>query len=224
MVNAVIFDWDGTLADTKEVVVQAFQEALVEVSCAVTDRFIERLMGVGTKKTFEEALKKCKVEFDDAMLESLVRDKIESQVELFRKVCLFKGAIELLGELKGRIKIALATMSGRKVINKLLTEKRIKNCFDVVVTADDVSKPKPDPEIFFVSAAKLGVKSEDCIVMEDSVFGIRAAKKAGMKCIAVPSGAYSREELQEEVPDLIVDTLTEKEKILNFVFSNRLAK
>jgi len=220
MVKAVIFDWDGTLADTKEAVVQTFQEALVEVNCAVTDKFIERLMGVGTKKTFEEALKKCNVEFDDAMLESLVRDKIESQVELFEKVSLFKGAAELLGELKGRTKISLATMSGRKVINRLLSEKRIESCFDVVITADDVAKPKPDPEVFLVAAAKLGVKSKDCIVIEDSIFGVRAAREAGMKCIAVLSGAYSREELLEEVPDLIIDSLTEKEKILQFIFSS----
>lgn len=220
MVKAVIFDWDGTLADTKEAVVQTFQEALVEVNCAVTDKFIERLMGIGTKKTFEEALKKCNVEFDDAMLDSLVRDKIESQVELFEKVSLFKGAFELLGELKGRTKISLATMSGRKVINRLLSEKRIESCFDVVITADDVAKPKPDPEVFLVAAAKLGVKSKDCIVIEDSVFGVRAAREAGMKCIAVLSGAYSREELLEEVPDLIIDSLTEKEKILQFIFSN----
>jgi beta-phosphoglucomutase len=114
----------------------------------------------------------------------------------------------------------LATMSGRKVIDKLLPEKRIANCFDVVVTADDVSKPKPDPEVFLVSAAKLGVNPKDCVVVEDSVFGVRAAKEAKMRCIVIPSGAYSKDELRKENPDLIVDALTEKEKILCFIFSN----
>jgi beta-phosphoglucomutase len=220
MTEAVIFDWDGTLADTTKVVVQAFQGVLVEVGCVIADRFIERLMGVGTKKTFEEALKECNIEFDDAMLDNLVRDKIESQVELFEEVSLFKGATELLEELQGRTKIALATMSGRKVIDRLLLEKRIKSCFKVLVTADDVTKPKPDPEVFLVSAAKLGVDPKDCVVIEDSVFGVKAAKAAKMKCIAVPSGAYSRNELQEENPDLIVDALTEKERILNFIFND----
>jgi beta-phosphoglucomutase len=220
MTEAVIFDWDGTLADTTKVVVQAFQGVLVEVGCVIADRFIERLMGVGTKKTFEEALKECNIEFDDAMLDNLVRDKIESQVELFEEVGLFKGATELLEELQGRTKIALATMSGRKVIDRLLLEKRIESCFKVLVTADDVNKPKPDPEVFLVSAAKLGVDPKDCVVIEDSVFGVKAAKAAKMKCIAVPSGAYSRNELQEENPDLIVDALTEKERILNFIFND----
>jgi beta-phosphoglucomutase len=219
MIEAVIFDWDGTLADTKWAVVQAFQKVLVEVGCLVSDRFIERLMGVGTKMTIEEAFKKCNIVFDDEQLEHLVRDKIESQVELFEKVSLFEGATELLEELQGRTKIALATMSGRKVINKLLPEKNVESCFDFVVTADDVSKPKPNPEVFVVSAAKLGVDPKDCVVLEDSIFGVRAAKEAGMKCIALPSGAYSKDELLKENPDLIVDALTEKEKILHFIFS-----
>jgi beta-phosphoglucomutase len=222
MIKAVIFDWDGTLADTKRAVVQAFQGALVEVGCLVSNRFIERLMGVGTKKTFEEAFKKCNIEFDDKQLENLVRDKIESQVELFEKVGLFEGATELLEELHRRIKVALATMRGRKVIDKLLPEKRIEACFDVVVTADDVSKPKPNPEVFLVSAARLGVDPKNCVVVEDSVFGVRAAKEAEMKCIVVPSGAYSKNELQKENPDLIVDSLMGKEKIMQFVFGNSL--
>jgi beta-phosphoglucomutase len=220
MVKAVIFDWDGTLADTKQAVVQAFQNVLVEVGCVVTDRFVERLLGVGTKNTLEKALRECDIEFDDEMLENLVRDKIESQVELFETVNLFEGATELLSELQGRTRIALATMSGRKVIDKLLPAKKIEGCFDVVVTADDVSKPKPDPEVFLASAANLGVDPEDCVVLEDSVFGVRAAKEVKMKCIAVPSGAYSAEELQKEGPDVLVDALTEKERILQFIFDS----
>ncbi len=220
MIKAVIFDWDGTLADTKRAVVQAFQKVLVEVGCLVSDRFIERLMGVGTKKTFKEALKKCNIKFDDEQLENLVRDKIESQVELFEKVSLFEGATELLEELHGRTKIALATMSGRKVIEKLLPEKRIESFFDAVVTADDIVMPKPNPEVFMVSAAKLGVEPKNCVVIEDSIFGVRAAKEVKMKCIAVSSGAYDESELQEENPELIIDSLTEKERIIHFIFSN----
>ena len=221
MVKAVIFDWDGTLADTRDAVVRAFQKVLVEAGCVVTDRFIERRMGIGTKKTIEEALKECNIRFDDKTLENVVRQKIRIQASLTNIVSLFEGATELLEALQGRIKIALATMSGRKVVDRLLPEKRIEGYFDVVVTADEVSKPKPDPEVFLVSAAKLGVDSEDCVVVEDSVFGVRAAKAAKMKCIAAPSGAYTKEELQEENPDLMIDVLTEKEKILHFIFSNR---
>jgi len=220
MVKAVIFDWDGTLADTKKAVVRSFQKVLVEAGCLVSDEFIERRVGIGTKRTLEEVLEECNVRFDDEMLEKLTREKIRIQANLTNIVSLFEGAIELLQNLQGRIKIALATMSSRKVVGKLLSEKRIGGYFDVVVTADEIVKPKPDPEVFFVSAARLGVDPEDCVVVEDSVFGVRAAKAAEMKCIAVSSGAYSRVELRKEKPDIIVDALTEKERILHFIFGS----
>ena len=220
MIKAVIFDWDGTLADTKEAVVRSFQKVLVEAGCLVSDEFIERRVGVGTKKTLEEVLEECDVRFDDEMLKNLAGEKIRIQANLTEIVSLFDGAIELLENLQGRIKIALATMSSRKVVDKLLSEKRIGGYFDVVVSADEIFKPKPDPEVFLVSATKLGVKPEDCVVVEDSVFGVRAAKAAKMKCIAVSSGAYSWEELQEENPDLMINSLVEKERILHFIFGS----
>ncbi len=221
MVTAVIFDWDGTLADTRGAVVQSFQKVLKEASCSVSDEFIERRMGIGTRKTILEAFRECHMRIDVSTLEKLAEEKIRIQAELVDIVSLFDGATDLLEELQGKTKIALATMSHRKVVDKILPEKKIRGFFDVVVTADDVVKPKPDPEVFLVSAAKLGVKTEDCVVVEDSVFGVRAAKTAGMLCIAVPSGVYSREELEEENPDLIVGSLVEKGKILNFVFGSK---
>jgi HAD superfamily hydrolase (TIGR01509 family) len=220
MVKAVIFDWDGTLADTKKAVVQSFQKVLGEAGCSVSDGFIERRMGIGTKKTIIEAFRECHMRLDVSTLEKLAKEKIRIQARLTYIVRLFDGVAELLEALHGRIQIALATMSSRKVVDKLLPEKRIEGYFDFVITADEIVNPKPNPEVFLVSAAKLGVKPEDCVVVEDSVFGVRAAKAAGMKCIAVSSGAYSREELGKEKPDIIVNALTEKETILHFIFGS----
>ncbi|MBN1784533.1 MAG: HAD family phosphatase [Candidatus Bathyarchaeota archaeon] len=220
MVKAVIFDWDGTIADTRNAVVQTFQKVLKEAECRVSDEFIERRMGIGTKKTILEAFRKCKMRIDVSTLEKLAEEKIKMHAGLADSINLFNGATELLEELQGKTKIALATMSNRKVVDTLLPAKKISEYFDVTVTADDVGKPKPDPEVFLVSAAKLGVKKEDCVVIEDSVFGVRAAKTAGMWCIAVTSGVYNREELEKENPDLIIGSLVEKAKILNFVFDS----
>ncbi len=219
-VQAVIFDWDGTLADTKKAVVQSFQEILGEVGCMVSNEFIEKRMGIGTKNTIQEAFEECNLKYDDGMLENLAKEKIRIQKSLTKIVSLSEGATELLEALQGRIMIGLATMSSREVIDRLVLEKRIGEYFDVVVTADEIVKSKPDPEIFLVSASKLGVNPEDCVVVEDSVFGVKGAKVAKMKCIAVSSGAYNREELRKEMPDIIVDALTEKEKITRFIFGS----
>jgi HAD superfamily hydrolase (TIGR01509 family) len=221
MAKAVIFDWDGTLADTRKAVVQSFQTVLTAAGCRVSDEFIARRMGIGTKKTIIEAFRECHMRLDVSTLEKLADEKVRIQAGLADIVSLFDGAAELLEALQDKTKIALATMSSRKVVDKLLPAKRITAYFDVVVSADEVAYPKPDPEVFLIAAKKLGVTPEDCVVVEDSVFGVRAAKAANMKCVAVPSGAYSKEELEQEQPDLMIDSLLEKERILKFVFGSK---
>lgn len=220
MLEAVIFDWDGTLADTKKAVLQSFQKVLQQAGCRISNDFIIRRMGIGTKKTIIQAFRECNMKLDVLTLEKLTVEKINAQAKLTDVVYLFEGTMELLKRLEGNVKIALSTMSGRKVIDRLLSEKKIKGFFDVIVSADDVECPKPNPEVFLLSAKELKVAPEDCVVIEDSVFGVRAAKAARMKCIAVPTGGYSGEELLEEKPDLMINSLVEREKILHFVFGD----
>ncbi len=88
----------------------------------------------------------------------------------------------------------------------------------MVLSADEVLNPKPDPEIFLKCASKLGLHLEQCVVIEDSVFGVRAAKEAMMMCVAVLSGAASKSELEQEQPDIMVASLEQKEIILKFIF------
>lgn len=221
MFKAVIFDWDGTLADTKRAIVMSFREVLVEVGCVVDSKFIERRVGIGTKKIFEAILKESRIPFDDRVIEELTQKKVKIQTELSGIVSLFEGATELLDHLYGRIKMGLATMSDRKVIDKLLSEKGVQKYFDVVVSADEVSNPKPNPEVFLAVAAKLKVTPEDCVIIEDSKFGVKAAKMAQMKCIAIPSGSYVLEELEKEKPDLLVNSLVETERMLDFILRTK---
>lgn len=222
MFDAVIFDWDGTLADTKRVVVNSFQKVLREIGCKVSDEFIARRIGIGTRNTFKDALKATNITLDDKTIDELVKEKTKMQIELTKNVNLFEGAVDLLNSLHNRVKIALATMSNRRVINKLLGEKEVGEYFDVVITVDDVLQPKPNPEVFLKCAKKLKCRPEKCVVIEDSIFGVKAAKEANMKCIAIPTGTYSIEELEDQKPDLIVNSLNEKKKILNFILGETI--
>jgi beta-phosphoglucomutase len=221
MAKAVIFDWDGTLADTKKAVMNSFQTVLTKSGCKVSNEFIVRRIGIGTKKTIIDAFRECNIRLDVATLEKLTDEKVNIQAEFSDSVYLFEGITELLKELQRKTKIALATMSSRKVIDRLLQTKRLKTYFDVVISADDVTYPKPNSEIFLMAAKKMGFSPTDCVVIEDSVFGLRAAKAANIKCIAVSSGAYTKNELEREQPDMIVNSLCEKERILDFVFNNK---
>ncbi len=213
----MIFDWDGTLADTRKVILFSFHKALNSLNCDASDEFIERRIGTGAAETFTEILKEKGVAFDSTLIKHLVEIKVQAEIDMTNEVKLFPGAKELLEALQGKVNLALASMNNREVINHMLKELKVQEFFPVVLTADEVSKPKPNPEIFLKSASKVGSIPEKCVVVEDSIFGVKAAKAAKMGCVAVLTGVYSREELGKASPDLIVSSLMEKEAILKFI-------
>ncbi|MCX8153381.1 MAG: HAD family phosphatase [Candidatus Bathyarchaeota archaeon] len=218
MFEAAIFDWDGTLADTRKVIVASFQKALRGIHCEISDEFIEKRIGIGAAETFREILRFNKRPFDEALIRRLVAAKIQNEIDLSTDVRLLDGAMALLEQLHGRVKLGLASMNDRAVIEHLLKTTGTQRFFDVVLTAADVTRSKPNPEIFLKCASKLGIRAEGCLVFEDSIFGVKAAKAAGMGCVAVTTGVYSREELAKEQPDLIVSTLKEIGRILSLIF------
>ncbi len=217
MFEAVIFDWDGTLADTKNAIVFSFHKALQNVGADVADDQINRRIGIGAAETFKEILRAQNVPFDEELIRRLVKLKIKAELEVSDKTQLFDGALDLLNSLKGRVKLGLASMKNRPLIEYLLDSTRTRNFFDVVVAIEEIQRHKPDPEIFLKTAKELKLEPHKCVVIEDSIFGVQAAKKAKMACIAVAQGAYSKVELKDAHADLVVSSLLDKNDILSFV-------
>jgi HAD superfamily hydrolase (TIGR01509 family) len=170
MFCAVIFDWDGTLADSKNAVVASFQKVFQESNIVVSNEFIEKRIGIGSRNLIIDALKASNVPFDDKLLNTLLNGKIEAEIELTSMVNLFDGAIKLLNSVRGKMKTALASMNNRAVIDRLLDEKGVRGYFDIVLAAEDVVKAKPDPEIFLKTALGLSCPPEKCVVMEDYIW------------------------------------------------------
>jgi beta-phosphoglucomutase len=216
MFDAVLFDWDGTLADTRKTIVVSFQKALKEINLEVPTQYIERRIGIGASETFREILGAANRRVDEKVVKQLVERKSKVQIELAREVALFGGTRELLEALHGKVKVGLASMNSRAVVMHLLQINGIADCFDTVLTVEAVSHSKPDPEIFLKTAEQLKAKPQECVVVEDSIFGVKAAKSGGMSCIAVTTGVYSMQELEKENPDLIVDSL-ESKKVLKYI-------
>ena len=209
MFEAAIFDWDGTLADTRKVIVVSFQKALKEINLEVPTEYIERRIGIGASDTFREILQAANRRVDEKIVKQLVERKSKVQIELSSEVKLFEGARELLEALHGKVKVGLASMNNRSVIMHLLQINDLMDCFDTVLTVEAVSHSKPDPEIFLKTASLLKASPERSVVLEDSLFGVQAAKAGGMCCIAVTTGVYSALELTPVKPDLIVKTLND---------------
>jgi beta-phosphoglucomutase len=216
MFEAVIFDWDGTLADTRKVIVVSFQKALKEINLEVPTEYIERRIGIGASDTFREILTAANRQVDEKVVKHLIERKSKVQIELANEVMLFEGARELLQELQSKLKVGLASMNNRSVIMHLLQNNDITDYFDTILTVEAVSHSKPDPEIFLKTAKNLNAKPQSCVVFEDSIFGVKAAKSAEMGCVATTTGVYSRKELAAEKPDLIVGTLKDP-KIRKFI-------
>jgi beta-phosphoglucomutase len=215
--KAVIFDWDGTLADTKDIVLVSFRKALEDLPVAVDEELIKSLLGKRAKEIFAAVLQKSGMSVNEDIINELVEKRVEAELELGSCVELRDGALDLLASLRDKVKLALASMNNKQVIKNMLNSCGLKEFFDVILSADEVSEPKPDPEIFLKCASKLGLKPSVIVVVEDSTFGVRAAKAANMNCIAVISGVSNRNELELEKPDLIVGSVKEKKKILKFV-------
>ncbi|MGA2387088.1 MAG: HAD family phosphatase [Candidatus Bathyarchaeia archaeon] len=220
MFEAAIFDWDGTLGDTRKVIVASFQKALSEINCKVSDEYIERRIGIGAADTFRDIMQSAKASFDEETIRRLVERKSALEIELTDQVTLFPGARRLLDELQGKITMGLASMNNREVITHLLKAKDLEKYFSTVLTAESISRSKPNPEIYLKTAASLKANPERCVVVEDSVFGVKAAKSAKMSCVAVLTGVYSKVELEREKPDLIVETL-EGKQVASFILTQQ---
>lgn len=216
MFDAVIFDWDGTLADTRDFIVIAFQKALSEINLSTDDEYIERRMGIGASETFREILRSAKKCFDEDLVKQLVDRKSEVQIEYANQVQLFPGVRLVLESLFGKVKLGLASMNNRAVIDSILKPNGLGKYFQAVLTVNDVTHSKPHPEIFLKAAQLLSSLPERSVVVEDSLFGVKAAKTGGMSCIGVTTGVYSKEELLAGGADLVVESLEDK-AILEFI-------
>ncbi|MBU5317260.1 HAD family phosphatase [Clostridium bornimense] len=185
-VELVIFDMDGLMFDTEKVAKRAWKETgdkfQYKFEGEIFDRFLGRNIVAVRNEIIETYGEECPV--DEIIKEvKYLENKIVDDEGLVVK----EGLYDLLEHLKGiNVKLAVATSSKRERATKLLTLAKIENEFDYIICGDEVTKSKPDPEIFLKVAEKLNCKPENCIVMEDSRQGIQAAKSAGMNPIMVP--------------------------------------
>ncbi len=184
--RAVIFDMDGLMLDSERMARDAWRRALADWGLALPDDLYFQLVGreaVDTKAILarafgpalpvEEAYARKQRYLEQAML----RDGIPTK----------PGLHALLDFLDARgIRKAVASSTHRPLVIQKLTWTRLLGRFEVIVCGDEVPNGKPAPDVFLLAAERLGVPARDCIVLEDSEAGIRAARAAGMTPILVP--------------------------------------
>lgn len=167
MVSGCIFDMDGLLFDTERIFQNYWRAIAAERGIVLADSFITEITG-----TSGEIQKDCK----ERVLRHLAKD-----------VPVKTGAVEILGRCRMLgIKTAVASSSPLRQIKNNLENAGMENCFDAIVSGDEVEKGKPAPDIFLLAAKRIGVPPGECTVFEDSPHGIEGALRAGMKAVMIP--------------------------------------
>ena len=209
MIKAVLFDMDGTVFDTEPIYRRCWIRAAKEVGFNEDmDLFFARICGLNMTD-----IGACVHHFygEDAPFEeirTLRRGYLDEELE--NGVLPFKaGAPEIFVELKKRgIKIALATSTGRKMVDRYLQMSGLEGVFDAVLTGESVTHGKPHPEVFLIAAERLGIAPKHCVVVEDSPNGVRAGHAAKMFTVMVPDLHPCTEELRVLLWQ-VCDTLTD---------------
>jgi HAD superfamily hydrolase (TIGR01509 family) len=185
-VEAVIFDLDGLLVDSEPLQIAAWRAYLNGLGAELTAEVLERMYGLRLSDAAEVVVRLLELDISSEQV-AIERDALFlSSVPGNIQPC--RGAIDLVTELNHRgMPIALATSGHRRYVDLALESAGIPKVFDAEVTGEMVVRGKPDPETFLTAAGLLGIKPTGCLVLEDSPNGARAAKAAGMHCLAIPN-------------------------------------
>ena len=194
---AVLFDLDGTLVDSNYQHVNAWSEALRSAGIVIPTWKIHRRIGMSGKSFLPELLR----EFHPRRKKMGIERLEKRHDEIFRRqiphLVPLPGAVNLLKHLsRHRVRIAIATTSGREQTARLLRQIEIPVATGIV-NGDDVEKAKPSPDIFMVAARRLNTPLNNCIVVGDSAWDLLAAGRKGALGVGLLSGGYGREELEQ---------------------------
>ena len=212
--EAVLFDFDGILVDSEPMHHRAFTEVLDPLGMGFTwGEYVETYMGFDDRDAFREAFRAKGIDLDDANLAKLVAAKSEAFLRGLRDgVTAYPGAVSLVESLRAACRpLALCSGALRSDIDPILARLGVARCFDVIVSADEVRRSKPDPESYTLAFARLSERYAPLltvpgksIAVEDTPAGIRSAKGAGLRVLAV-TNSYGAGELAEA--DWITDSL-----------------
>lgn len=194
MIDAVIFDLDGTIIINNEAYDVAFTDVLkkyVDVSGVVN-----HIGGVGVRKNWERLKQEYSLP-EELSVQRLENETQEVYLQNIGKIELADGFLKFIQDIKNnQIKTALATGNDKETTVKILDHFSISDYFNAISTIYEAGQPKPEPDIFLLAANILGVDPGKCIAIEDSEAGIESAKKANMIVISVHE--YSFTELTVE--------------------------
>jgi len=212
MLKAIIFDCDGVIADTEPIHMAAFGRVLAEEGITLTeDDYFAHYLALDDRGCFTKALDAAGRSLTQEQLSELIRRKAEYvEPAMEANLRILPGAAEFIQLASDVYPLAVASGALRAEIELVLKYGDLRDRFRVIVSAEDVARSKPHPDPFLKACELLNagtgnhIEPAECLVIEDSIHGIRAAHQPSMCCLAV-ANSYPREKLAEA--DHIVDSL-----------------
>src|SRR3990172_12873736 len=214
MIRAIIFDFDGVITDSEPVHLKMFQKVLSEMGITLNAKeYYEVYLGMDDKGCFTTILKSNGMGTAPQLIQSLIQKKTNYLMEYIKNdLFIYAGVVELVGSSRKDYLLAIASGALRHEIEFVLESAGICSAFNVIVSAEDVSEGKPNPECFNKALERLNeissqpITTADCFIIEDSIAGIEAAKAAGIRCVAV-TNTYGRDRLK--MADIVVNSVTD---------------
>jgi beta-phosphoglucomutase len=195
MLRAVIFDFNGIIVDDEPIHFELIQQVLQQEGIGLTeDDYYARYLGFDDRGAFTAAYREHRQLLHADKLAELIARKAEYYQDAIKhRMRVFPGVQTIVPDLARHLPLAVASGALRNEIETILSSLGLLDHFRAVVSAEDVTRGKPEPEIFLKALAQLNltlnsgtaVDPDDCLVIEDSKEGIRGARRAGMKCLAV---------------------------------------
>ena len=212
MLKAVVFDFDGVIADSEPLHLRAYQTILARDRIELThDDYYGRYLGFDDSGLFRALAKDRDIEITDDRVDAWIDAKSAIIEELLSaQPVLFPGAAECVRALAARFPLAIASGALEPEIELVLKHEGLLHCFTSIASASDGVRGKPAPDLYLLAVGKLrdlmAVDAASCVAIEDSKWGLEAAHKAGLRTVAV-THTYPASELRDAA--LVVDHLRE---------------
>ena len=204
MIEAVIFDLDGVLIQTEEIWDEV-REAYADEHGASYDAEAQRaMMGMSSLEWSLFMHEELGIPEDPPDISAEVVRRMEARYR--ERLPLIDGAEDAVRRLGARWPLGLASSSNRPLIDTVLERSGLAPLFRATVSSEEVERGKPAPDVYVECARRLGVEPTACAAIEDSHSGIRAAKAAGMRVVAIPNPTYPPEPAALELADAVVES------------------
>lgn len=187
-IEAVIFDLDGVLIDSEAVWERARRAFVREHGGTYTERATRDVMGMSAPEWAHYIRVSLGVALEEERINREIAGLVAAAYEV--RLPLFPGAAAAVRRMAARLRLGLASSSNRSLIDLVVREAGLAGTFAAIVSSEEVGIGKPAPDVYLRTAALLGVVPARCAAVEDSTNGLRSAKRAGMRVIALPNREY----------------------------------